>query len=197
MRLLRLLIVAAGLAACAGPAQEPIGVETVAPGGCLADANGSLQAELRGALQAELDWSNAQMECEGDLRPDGQGLRVSIVGPLDTRRLRFIFGINLNDTASGPAVALPTNLTVIVEDEALLYATRGEERCAVETLERSPLEAGAERVAVRGYCIGPAADLTGDTRLLVPTFSFVARVQQTPVDEAQASSASTPAELAR
>ena len=60
-----------------------------------------------------------------------------------------------------------------------LFATRGDDRCAVEKLERVPLlaEGGRfERVHVRGYCTEPAAELAGDARLLVPTFEFTGRV---------------------
>jgi hypothetical protein len=169
-----------------GCTQEPTahgGEEAVAPAGCMAGGAGRFEADLRGALEADLAWSNAQMECDGDFRPDGQGLRVSIAGPLDGgRRVRFIFGIGLADAAGGPAVVLPTNLTVIVEGETLLYATRGEDRCAVERLDLGALQDGFERVDVRGYCIGPASDLAGETRVLVPTFSFTARVRAEAAD---------------
>lgn len=134
-----------------------------------------MEASLRGALEADINWSNAQMSCDGDLRPDGKVLRITMVGPLDSgRQLRFILGIDLVDTAEGPAQVLPTNLTVIVEDESLLYATRGNDRCAVEDFMRTPLGDGFERVSGRGYCLGPASDLAGETRVLVPTFSFTA-----------------------
>jgi len=176
------LALALGAVACAQEA-------TVAPapeGGCLAAGTGRLQAQLRGALVADLDWRNAQMECEGGLRPDGAGVRISIAGPLDStpgaepRRVRFIFGIDLADSAAGEALALPTNLTLIVEGGQQLFATRGDDKCAVEQLRRSPLLAGAERldrVDARGYCTGPASDLAGSTRVLVPTFSFTAQMR--------------------
>ena len=70
---------------------------------------------------------------------------------------------------------MPTNLTVILEGEQQLFATRGDQHCAVESLERSPLpSAGSRRnlVHARGYCLGPATNAAGDARLLVPTFEF-------------------------
>jgi hypothetical protein len=186
------------LAACmqrSTPAQTspPVAaVPAAATTGCLASGDGQLTASLGGALKADLHWSNAQMECEGSLRPDGRVLRVAIAGPLQVQllddpeaarvlrpgiahRVRLIFGIDLADTAEGPAQVLPTNLTAIVEDEALLYATRGNERCAVENLQRTALVDGTERVVVRGYCLGPASNLAGTSRILMPTFSFTAR----------------------
>jgi hypothetical protein len=162
-----------------------------ATSGCLASGAGRLQASLRGALVADLDWQNGQMQCEGGPRPDGRGLRLTIAGPLPPladakgaasapRQLRFIFGIDLADIADGAVQVLPTNLTVIVEGGQQLFATRGHDKCAVESLQRLPLATGGdklERVDVRGYCIGPASALNGDARVLVPTFAFTALVR--------------------
>lgn len=189
-------IVAAALLACALAACKDVprqaSADEAAKAGCLPDGGGRLEAALRGAMEADITWDNAAMECDGDLRPDGSGLRITVAGPLPAtlsgsstagdagnaaRRLRFIFGIDLEDTAAGPAQALPTNLTVIIEGGEQLYATRGSELCAVEGLERVATGEASERVSARGYCLGPASDLAGETRLLVPTFSFTARVR--------------------
>jgi hypothetical protein len=127
------------------------------------------------------DWGNHELSCEGGARPDGSGIRVALASLLPvsvagkTHRLRFVFGIDLADTAAGGAQALPTNLTVILEGEATLFATLGDDKCAVELLERRPLlaqGAGLERIHARGYCIGPATDANGEQRLFVPTFEF-------------------------
>jgi hypothetical protein len=197
-----ILAVLCVLSACmqkSAPATEPVAAAVVeapaaAVAGCMITGEGRFEASLRGALEADLDWRNAQMECDGGMRPDGKGLRVAVAGPMQPvrstsadvarrvemdmlHRLRFIFGIDLHDTASGPAQALPTHLTVLVEGDAQLYATRGTDKCAVENLERKPLGNGVERVSARGYCISPASDLAGTTRLHVPTFSFTALVR--------------------
>lgn len=188
MRACLLLIPAFMVCGCAQGKPEVSLPATVpaAAGGCLSAGDGVLQADLRGALDADLSWRNSQMQCEGGPRPDGHGLRVAIAGPLakpgePARQLRFIFGIDLRDTAAGVAKVLPTNLTVIVEGEQKLYATLGDDKCAVENLQRTPLNTGdgkLERVQVRGYCTEPATDLAGVTRLMVPTFSFTAVVHK-------------------
>jgi hypothetical protein len=189
-RLLTAVILALGAVACAQSPSDATGTAALLPG-CLAAGDGDLQAQLRGAMVADIAWRNDQMQCEGGQRPDGQGLRVTIAGPLPADaalppatasrpKLRFIFGIDLHDAAAGTAQALPTNLTIIVEGEQQVYATLGDDKCAVEVLQRSPLTASGgqfDRVAVRGYCTGPAADLAGNVRLLVPTFSFTAQVR--------------------
>lgn len=148
-----------------------------ASGGCIASGGGFLQAQLRGALTTDLNWSNERMQCEGGPRPDEHGLRMTLAGPLPgddaKRRLRFIFGIDYKDVATGTAQALPTNVTVILEGSGQMFATRGDSHCAVETLERAALPAEhVERVHVRGYCTDPATELAGDSRLLIPTFEF-------------------------
>jgi hypothetical protein len=191
-----LLLIACGVAGCAQkPATAPAVTEpvAVAQSGCLPDGSGKLKATLRGGLEAQLDWGNAQMECDGDLRPDGRGLRIVVAGPLQeraptaldparkpgiARQVRIIFGIDLEDTAEGPAQVLPTNLTIIVDGESLLYATRGTELCAVEDLARLPLDGGIERVTVHGYCLGPASDIAGTQRVHMPTFSFRALIRR-------------------
>src|SRR5690606_39171076 len=124
-----LLLSLFALAACMqqpGPsAAAQAAPQAPTPGGCLADGQGGFEAVVRGAVQADIHWRNAQMTCDGDLRPDGSGLRITMAGTLkDARQLRFIFGIDLTDADSGPAQVLPTNLTVLVEGEALLFATR-------------------------------------------------------------------------
>ncbi|MEO8315436.1 MAG: hypothetical protein ABI645_11640 [Pseudomonadota bacterium] len=165
--------------ACAQDAPETSRTQAAPAAGCLTSGDGSLEAQLRGALLADLAWKNAEMLCDGSPQPDGTGIRITIAGPLPEShaQLRFIFGIDLHDTASGVAQAFPTNLTAIVEGNQELYATRGTDKCAVETLQRKSV-AGSngklDRVKVRGYCIGPASDITGNARLLVPTFSFTA-----------------------
>lgn len=183
-------LVAIGLActACTGgndKAQQPAAATVAA--GCLAAGSGYLRAQLRGAVDADLDWSGTDMQCDGSPRPDGHGIRLTFAGRLPSqpagsgqdarpaRQLRFIFGIDERDTAAGAALALPTNLTVILEGEQQLFATRGDQLCAVETLERVALpetDGSRNRVHARGYCLGPATNAAGDARLLVPTFEF-------------------------
>lgn len=158
-----------------------------APVSLCAEADGAfLAAKLRGALDADINWRGASLQCEGGMRPDGSGLRAAFAGEMpsteggapegaEPRRLRFIFGIGLTDEAPGKAQALPTNLTVILEGEQTLFTTRGDDRCSAEITSRAPAPGagkGRDRIAVRGYCIVPAEDATGENRLLVPTFEF-------------------------
>ena len=177
------LVVGLACTACAPDHDQPRDQSATASAaaGCIASGGGFLHAQLRGAIIADVNWNNAEMQCDGGPRPDGKRVRLTFAGQLagagatPPRQLRFIFGIDAEDIAAGAARALPTNLTVILEGEQQLFATRGSEHCAVESLERSPLnQAGVkqDRVQVRGYCLGPATNVAGDARLLVPTFEF-------------------------
>lgn len=172
------------LVACAQDGSVPRDAPVAATRGCLAAGDGKFEAAIRGAFDADIRWTDAQMECDGGLRPDGQGMRVTVLGPLAgaqpdsaPRQLRFIIGMDLRDAAAGPAQVLPTNLTVIIEGESQLYSTMGDDKCAVEGLQREPLSAGLEKVSGRGYCLGQASDLSGEKRLLVDTFSFTSLVR--------------------
>jgi len=194
MALLRMQALALMLAALGGCGRSPAPLPPAAPPApaagelaalpaanlkslCPADGDSHFSARVRGAMDLDLEWKAGQINCDGGMRPSGSGLRAALAGPAatggKTRSLRFIFGINLKDAATGPAVALPTNLTVIVEGEGLLFATRGEDRCASRILSRQALhEAGLQRLQVRGYCTGPADAASGNQQLLVSTFEF-------------------------
>jgi len=150
---------------------------------CLPGERGYLRASLRGEIEADLDWRGAPLQCEGGARPDGRGLRVSFLGPVDAQghRLRVVFGIAATPGA-GRTAAVPTNVTVIVEGEQRLYTTHGDERCSIETVVQEPLplqDPGGSaptthgyRIAARGSCIDPATTLDGGGRLYINRFDF-------------------------
>jgi hypothetical protein len=151
--------------------------------GCLPARNGYLRAQIRGALDVDINWHDAELECDGDARPDGSGIRVIFAGPLREagQRMRLVFGItSAGEGAEGNA--LPTNLTVIVEGGRRLYATRGDDKCTIDHLRQERLrprngETGrAYRVVARGFCVGPASALSGNERILVSRFDFAGRV---------------------
>lgn len=150
--------------------------------GCLASGNGYLRARLRGATQLDLDWQNAEMVCEGGPRPEGSGLRVSIGGPDrgNGRRLRFVFGLS-GAQENSPASALPTNVTVIFEGEQRVFATLGDDKCTVDSLQQERIGAlggpkRSYRVTARGFCTTPATVVGGSERLLLQRFDFAGRI---------------------
>ena len=177
------LVLALGVVAACRDRAVPHSATSTPAALCLPGERGYLRARLGGAIDTELDWRGASLQCEGGARPDGRGLRLSFLGPADVhgRQLRLVFGIT-----AGPGLGLshqrPTNVTVIVEGQKQLYATQGEDKCAVETLVQEPLPAASAaarsslareyRVAARGYCIDPATALDGTARLYINRFDF-------------------------
>jgi hypothetical protein len=179
------------LAAPALPADGASGLTGPLPGGCLPGERGYMQASLRGAVQAQLDWRGPALSCQGGVRADQQGIRLSLSGPLpaSTRRLRIIIGLDVRPGRDA-AAPTPANVTVIVEGENRIYATRGAGGCEVEALKQDALPAfGALpdaaprarqfRVAARGFCIDPVpamtAGATGEAdRIYIDRFDFAA-----------------------
>ncbi|MFZ0006734.1 MAG: hypothetical protein WAK94_00655 [Steroidobacteraceae bacterium] len=168
-------------AAGAPVAQSTVPAVTLPESGCLPAGNGYLRARIRGALNLDLNWRNAELECGGDERPDGTAVRVIFAGPAGPRghRLRIVFGITrAHEGRSGHE--LPTNLTVILEGDGRLFATRGEDHCTVDTLHQERLDAGggaarSYRVVARGFCILPASTLNNAQRILISSFDFAGR----------------------
>ena len=151
--------------------------------GCFAAGDGFLRARLRGALDLDLDWKDTQMQCEGGPRPSGNGVRVSIGGPLrgDGRRIRIVFGIG-GVSEGGSGQALKTNVTILFEGESRVFATLGDDKCIVDSLTQQRVESlGADRaiyrVEARGFCLGPATSMSRDERVLLTSFDFAGRVE--------------------
>jgi len=170
----------------------------ISAAGCLSGGRGYLRARIRGALQADVDWHDDRaLECEGDIRANGRGIRLSFAGPVaavpgpapgSERRLRLIFGID--SAAEGSSGRdLPINVTVILEGEPRkrgageprLYSTFGGDKCTADELRQQPLASPdgrvhAYRVTVRGFCFAPARSLSGGGEIVVTRFDFSGRV---------------------
>jgi hypothetical protein len=139
---------------------------------------GALSARLNGAVERDISWTDRSMRCEGSVRPDGTGLRLTAVGPLPGAKheLRILLGI----AGAKPGVDganLAANLTLIVGKPGRIYATRGGDKCTVDVLrQRRQLNptAGtrAWQVTARGFCIAPAATLDGRSRILLSRFDL-------------------------
>lgn len=171
------------LALAAMPAGGTSPSPTIRTTGCLAAGDGYLRARVRGALDLDLDWKDAQMQCEGAPRPSGNGVRVSIGGPMrgEGRRIRLVFGIGgIGEGASGST--LKTNVTLLFEGENRLYATLGDDKCTTDSVSQSRVETLGDhraiyRIVARGFCIGPASNPTLTERVVITSFDFAGRVE--------------------
>lgn len=161
-------------------ASPPSRAQTAAPAGCLSSHDGYLKARLRGAVDMDIDWHDADMQCDGGVRPDGHSERLTFAGtvPGSTRRMRFVFGMEA-DPGTAQARGLPVNVTIIFEGEQKLYSTRGEDKCTIDQLTQQPAIAGQprhRRASARGFCVVPATSLAGDATLLLSRFDFAGSI---------------------
>lgn len=142
---------------------------------CVPD--GSLQAEIYGGLRASLSWDAAVLECEGMPRPDGEGARLRFAGPADAedgpRRLAVILGLpDLERGRTGSE--LPTNVTMIEEDEGRFFSNRELTNCWTDIREQARA-AGSEQFRISGilYCVSPLSELNGSSSVTIPELEFV------------------------
>jgi hypothetical protein len=146
---------------------------------CLPSQDGFLQARIRGANGAgnvDIDWRDTDMQCDGGLRPDERGFRLTFVGRLsrDGQHIRLVFGI-ASSADETSARNVPTNVTIILEDEQKLYSTASEGKCTIDDLSLQPQGAsrdGWRRVVARGFCTVPVSAMRGEDALLVDRFDF-------------------------
>jgi hypothetical protein len=146
---------------------------------CLPSRDGYLRARLRGAHNLDIDWRDAQMQCDGGLRPDGKGIRVTFAGRAADHPLRFVFGITAPADASA-ASDVPANVTLIFEGQGELYSTQGGDRCTVDELHFEPVggRGGLRRVVARGFCIANATAPSSADGVLISRFDFAGMFSQ-------------------
>ena len=153
-----------------------------APTGCLPTHDGYLRARLQGASDLDIQWSDAQLQCDGGVRPTGTGILLTFAGRTrhGGHRLRFVFGIDAA-AATGVTRERAANVTVIFEGERRLYSTRGDTHCTVDRLQQTPAAVGGKsrtlRVQARGFCISPATALEGRGDLLLSRFDFAGLIR--------------------
>ena len=143
---------------------------------CLPDDSGYLRLRVRGAQNFDLDWHDERLQCEGGPRPDQNGLRLTFAAPSlpAEHRPRLVFGVAAALRA-GSSHAVPANVTLILEGENRLYSTRGDDKCTIDELVQTPIDAHAYRIAGRGFCSGPATSLDATEKVLVSRFDFAGR----------------------
>jgi hypothetical protein len=164
----------------ANPPADPVASAGTA---CFTTGGGYLRARVRGALDLDLNWKNDEMLCEGGPRPSGNGVRVSIGGPArgDGHRIRLVFGIAQVAEGHG-GESLPTNVTILFEGEKRIFATQGDDKCTVDSLTQERVESlgpgrAVYRVVARGFCLGPATNLSRQERVFLTSFDFAGRVE--------------------
>lgn len=159
---------------------------------CLPSGDGYFKARLQGAIDAQVDWPNAGTRCEGEERPNHNGLRLSFRrDPASAPDLLFVLGISNvreNQSVHGAAV----NVTIIEQGGSRIFGTQGDSRCTMDSLRQwrlpePPAQPGAiksanpqprrYRVEGRGFCTSPAHAVNDNGSLLLTTFDFTGVVR--------------------
>lgn len=89
-------------------------------------------------------------------------------------RPRLVLGVAATLRA-GSSREVPANVTLILEGENRIYSTRGDDKCMIDELLQTPIDAHTYRIAGRGFCSGPASSLDGTGNVLVSRFDFAGR----------------------
>lgn len=167
------------MAACNGPAPIAAGIahEEAGVADCIED--GRLSVDLYGSIRATVDWQADELACTGMPRPDSEGARVRMSGPLvsgdEIRVLAFILGIpdlEIGQTGS----ELPTNVTLIEEGTGRFFGSRDTSDCWTDVSSQDPIGDSEERryrIEGKLYCVSPLAELNGSASVTFTELTFV------------------------
>jgi hypothetical protein len=166
----------------AAHAEAPTAAATPATGAsaalCIPATIGSLRARLQGTIDTEIDWGADMPQCQGGVRPQGDGVRLIYKGSVpEAGPLLLVLGIApLRPGESARNV--PVNVTVVREGTGQFFATQGEDKCALDSVTQVALEGQTKfyRLEGRGYCTQPARAVAGDGAVLLSRFDVVAIV---------------------
>ncbi len=173
------------VAACDAPppaADESPVVDTPDPG-CM--AGGQLSTDLFGGIRATLTWEADVLECNGMIRPNGEGARLRFAGPLpdghpdtEPRSLAFILG--LPGLQQGEkASELPTNVTLSEVGTGKFYGTQDTDNCWTDILSQEkigPEDSVEYRISGVLYCVAPLAELNGSSSISFTDIRFIGQL---------------------
>lgn len=139
--------------------------------------DGYLRGQIFGALAMELDWSGAELSCEGMSRPDGKGIRLHIAWDQgNDERLVLVVGI---DGVTTPVAGLekPANITFIDERSGHFYSSGGTGRCWTDISELASLPAQDNRRQLKGrlYCTAALPALNDHSSLTLGDLHYYGR----------------------
>lgn len=145
---------------------------------CRMNPEGFWTGRIYGAAPLEFDWRGAALDCAGNVRPDGRGLRLFLAGrPAGSSdRLLLVIGI------SAPLAELggrenPVSVT-LVDERSSRFFHGPEGRCFARIGDVAPLPdaAGSYRIEGDLYCAGAIAAVAGPGSITLGDMRFAGRL---------------------
>jgi hypothetical protein len=107
-------------------------------------------------------------------RPTSKGARLRFAGlTSENEPLALIFGIpDLHPGATG--VELPTNVTLIAENQGRFFSTPDTSSCWTDVLSQGLLDGSSVRYGITGvlYCVAALAEVNGNSSITLGDLKF-------------------------
>ena len=161
------------LAACEKPAETMVTtVEPAAPNHACGE-NGFVKTTLYGAISTELDWTAADLTCEGMPRPAGEGARLRFAGRDGERQIAIIIALPALQRGE-IGTELSSNVTLIEEGIGRFFSTPDLDNCWTDVTSSVALDEGASQYAIGGtlYCVQPLAEVNGLSSVSIAEMQF-------------------------
>jgi hypothetical protein len=143
----------------------------------------SLTTTLHGTIAAGVEWGPDVLACEGMPRPEGNGARLRMSGPLtdaaNGKTVAFILGI----PALGKGMTareLPTNVTLIEEGSGRFFGTLDTSGCWTDVTRHEQVNGSHYEIRGTVYCLSPLAELNGGSSISFTELQFSSRLDWEP-----------------
>ena len=168
------LLAAVSLAGCESRVAEPVlDTSGTQASSARCGPSGYLKGRVIGAGSTEFDWSATDIVCEGMPRPGGEGARLRFEGPGSEPGQAAAIIIALPELDRGMTdQELGSNVTFVVEGSGRFFSTAGPDICWTDVARHEPLSGDRYAIAGRLYCIGPLAEINGDSSVTIPELDF-------------------------
>jgi hypothetical protein len=139
--------------------------------------SGQIFGDLVADAALRFDWSGAALDCAGNARPDGRGLRLFFAGRPDGGRDRLLLVIGVASTLAALSHREhAVSVTLVDEASSRFFHTPGE-RCFAEFEGVTALGSSGEyRVAGELYCAGSIPAVAGPGSVTLGDMRFAGRL---------------------